>query len=103
MKDGRFLVGEDAAERQLLYPQDTVTEVKRKMGSEERIKLSNKYYSPEELSSRLLVHLKAYAENYLKEPVDSAVITVPAYFNNEQRKATMEAGKIGRASCRERV
>ncbi|NLZ83970.1 MAG: Hsp70 family protein [Clostridiales bacterium] len=94
MKDGRFLVGEDAAERQLLYPQDTVTEVKRKMGSEERIKLSNKYYSPEELSSRLLVHLKAYAENYLKEPVDSAVITVPAYFNNEQRKATMEAGRL---------
>ncbi|MDF2907867.1 MAG: 2-alkenal reductase [Herbinix sp.] len=94
MKEGRFLGGEEAAERQLLYPQDTVTEVKRKMGSNERIKLSNKFYSPEELSSKLLVHLKAYAENYLKEPVDSAIITVPAYFNNEQRKATMEAGRL---------
>lgn len=94
MKEGRFVIGEDAAERQLLYPQDTVAEVKRKMGSGERIKLSNKYYTPEELSSKLLVHLKAYAEYYLKEPVDSAVITVPAYFNNEQRKATLEAGGL---------
>lgn len=92
--EGRFIVGEEAAERQLLYPQDTVIEVKRKMGSDERIKLSNRYYTPEELSSRILVHLKAYAENYLKEPVERAVITVPAYFNNEQRKATMEAGRL---------
>ena len=64
------------------------------MGSKERIKLSNKYYTPEELSAKLLVHLKACSENYLKEPVDRAVITVPAYFNNEQRKATLEAGRL---------
>lgn len=93
-KEGRFVIGEEAEERQLLYPQDTVTEVKRKMGSGERIRLSNQYYTPEELSAKLLVHLKACAENYLKEPIDSAVITVPAYFNNDQRKATLEAGKL---------
>ncbi len=94
IKEGRFVTGEAADERQMLYPQDTAIEVKRKMGSGDRIKLSNKYYTPEELSAKLLVHLKAYAENYLKEPVDSAVITVPAYFNNVQRKATLEAGRL---------
>ena len=92
-KEGRFIAGEEADERKLLYPQDTSVEVKRLMGSGERIRLSNKFYTPEELSAKLLVHIKAYAETYLKEPVDSAVITVPAYFNNEQRKATIEAGR----------
>ncbi|MFA9466249.1 MAG: Hsp70 family protein [Velocimicrobium sp.] len=102
VEDGHFIVGEEALARQLLYPEDTVIEVKRKMGEDKKIRVSGKSYTPEELSSKILAHIKTYAESYLKEPIERAVITVPAYFNNEQRKATIEAGRLA-GFCVERI
>lgn len=89
-----FLVGERALERALLYPEDTVMEIKRKIGEEGAILLAGKEYTAIELSAKILSYIKGYAEEYLQESVEQAVITVPAYFNNQQRSATMEAGRL---------
>jgi molecular chaperone DnaK (HSP70) len=92
--DGALLVGEVARNQYALYPERTVKSIKRKMGSDERVELAGKSFSPQEISAIILKRLKGVAETYLKQPVDKAVITVPAYFNDAQRQATREAGEI---------
>src|SRR5256884_947907 len=115
-KDGQRLVGAPARRQQVTNPQNTIFSIKRFMGrkfdevTEEmtivpyevvqgpngdvRVKAAGKQYSPPEISAMILQKLKADAESYLGETVDSAVVTVPAYFNNAQREATKDAGKI---------
>lgn len=88
------IVGKKAKNQKLLYPEDVITEVKRFMGSEKRYFIKNKEYSPTEISSFILKKLKEDAENRFKKKITKAVITVPAYFNEIQRKATFEAGKL---------
>ncbi|NLA33257.1 MAG: molecular chaperone DnaK [Tenericutes bacterium] len=92
-KGGERIIG-DAAKRQAITNINTVTSIKRIMGSKEKTKLEGKEYTPEELSAMILSYLKDYAEDYLGEKVSKAVITVPAYFNDAQRQATKNAGKI---------
>ncbi len=92
-KNGEIIVG-DAAKRQMVTNPDTVYSVKRLMGTDEKIKANGKEYTPEEISAMILSYMKDYAESYLGEKVTKAVITVPAYFNDAQRQATKNAGKI---------
>ncbi|MCI5724169.1 MAG: molecular chaperone DnaK [Erysipelotrichaceae bacterium] len=92
-KNGERIVG-DAAKRQLITNKETVYSVKRLMGTDEKVTLEGKQYTPQEISAMILTYLKGYAEAYLGEPVEKAVITVPAYFNDAQRQATKDAGKI---------
>ncbi|MCR4856536.1 MAG: molecular chaperone DnaK [Erysipelotrichaceae bacterium] len=92
-KDGEIIVG-DAAKRQVVTNKDSVSSIKRLMGSNERVHVNNKDYTPQEISAMILQYMKKYAEAYLGEPVTKAVITVPAYFNDAQRQATKDAGKI---------
>ena len=92
-KNGERIVG-DAAKRQVVTNKDTVSSIKRLMGTNEKVEVAGKKYSPEEISAMILSYLKDYAEGYLGEKVTKAVITVPAYFNDAQRQATKNAGKI---------
>ena len=92
-KNGERIVG-DAAKRQLLTNTNTVYSIKRLMGTNETVTLEGKQYTPQEVSAMILTYLKDYAEAYLGEKVTKAVITVPAYFNDAQRQATKDAGKI---------
>ena len=92
-KKGEKIVG-DAAKRQALTNPNTVISIKRKMGTNEKVELEGKKYTPEEVSAMILGYIKDYSESYLGEKVDKAVITVPAYFNDAQRQATKNAGKI---------
>ncbi|MBQ6323931.1 MAG: molecular chaperone DnaK [Bacilli bacterium] len=92
-KKGEKIVGE-AAKRQALTNPNTVISIKRKMGTSEKVKLEDKKYTPEEISAMILSYIKDYSEAYLGEKVEKAVITVPAYFNDSQRQATKNAGKI---------
>ena len=92
-KDGEIQVGE-VAKRQLVTNPDTVSSVKRKMGLKEKISANKKTYTPQEISAMILQNLKKTAESYLGESVTEAVITVPAYFNDAERQATKDAGKI---------
>ncbi|MDD6468255.1 MAG: molecular chaperone DnaK [Erysipelotrichaceae bacterium] len=92
-KNGEKIVG-DAAKRQVVTNKNSVISIKRKMGSNEKVNLEGKDYSPQEISAMILQYMKTYAEAYLGEPVTKAVITVPAYFNDAQRQATKDAGKI---------
>ena len=92
-KDGEIVVG-DAAKRQIVTNKDSVSSIKRLMGSNEKVHVNNKDYTPQEISAMILQYMKKYAEGYLGEPVTKAVITVPAYFNDAQRQATKDAGKI---------
>jgi len=89
-----LLVGQPAKNQAVVNSERTVLSIKRKMGSDYRIKINGKKYSPEEISSIILSRLKQYAEEYLGNEVKKAVITVPAYFNDAQRQATINAGKI---------
>ncbi|MGV3480625.1 MAG: Hsp70 family protein [Sphingobium sp.] len=91
--DGAYLVGMAARERQSTHPDRTATAFKRYMGTQQTVTLGRKSFSAEDLSALVLRSLKADAEAYLGEPVTSAVITVPAYFNDRQRKATRRAGE----------
>ncbi len=92
-KKGERVVG-DAAKRQALTNKDTISSIKRKMGTSEKVEMEGKQYTPEEVSAMILSYMKDYAEKYLGEKVTKAVITVPAYFNDAQRQATKNAGKI---------
>lgn len=92
-KDGERQVGE-VAKRQAITNPDTVQSIKRHMGSDYKVNIEGKDYTPQEISAITLQHLKAYAEDYIGEKVEKAVITVPAYFNDSQRQATRDAGII---------
>jgi len=92
-KNGEIIVGE-AAKRQAVTNPETVSSIKRHMGTSYKAHVNGKDYTPEEISAMILQNLKKTAESYLGETVDKAVITVPAYFNDAQRQATKDAGKI---------
>ena len=92
-KNGERIVG-DAAKRQAVTNKDTISSIKRLMGTNQKVEMEGKQYTPQEVSAMILQYLKAYAEDYLGEKVEKAVITVPAYFNDAQRQATKDAGRI---------
>lgn len=92
-KDGDRIVG-DAAKRQVVTNKNSVISIKRLMGTDKKVELEGKKYTPEEISAMILSYMHTYAEEYLGEKVTKAVITVPAYFNDAQRQATKDAGKI---------
>ena len=93
-KDGNLLVGESARRQAVTNPENTISAFKRKMGTKEKITLAGKEYTPQQLSSFILQKIKKDAESFLGEPVQKAVVTVPAYFNDAQRQATKDAGSI---------
>ncbi len=93
-KSGERLVGEPAKRQAVTNSEKTISSIKRHMGTDYRVKIDDKRYSPQEISAMILQKLKADAESYLGEKVTEAVITVPAYFNDAQRQATKDAGKI---------
>lgn len=92
-KNGERQVGE-VAKRQAITNPDTVQSIKRHMGTDYKVKIGDKEYTPQEISAIILQHIKSYAEDYIGEKVEKAVITVPAYFNDAERQATKDAGKI---------
>ena len=94
IKGGEETVGEVAKRGAISNPNNTVYSIKRKMGTKEKVEIDGKKYTPEEISAKILMKLKNDAESYLGEKVTKAVITVPAYFNDAQRQATKNAGKI---------
>ena len=93
-KNGERLVGQIAKRQAVTNPDNTVISIKRKMGTNEKVKIEGDEFSPQEISAMILQKLKADAENYLGTTVTQAVITVPAYFSDSQRQATKDAGKI---------
>ena len=93
-KNGERLVGETAKRQAITNPDNTISSIKRHMGDNYKVTIEGKGYSPQEISAMILQKLKADAESYLGETVSEAVITVPAYFNDAQRQATKDAGKI---------
>ena len=93
-KDGERLVGQIAKRQAVTNPEHTIISIKRKMGTAEKVKIDDDEFSPQEISAMILQKLKTDAESYLGSKVTQAVITVPAYFNDSQRQATKDAGKI---------
>lgn len=93
-ESGNMVVGERARAQYVLAPERTAIEIKRKIGTGEKIRLGQKEYTAVELSAKILEYVKRYAEEYLKMPVNRAVISVPAYFDDIQRRETAEAGKL---------
>ena len=93
-KNGERLVGQVAKRQAITNPDHTVSSIKRKMGTDAKVNIDGKSYSPQEISAMILQKLKTDAEAYIGEPVTQAVITVPAYFSDSQRQATKDAGKI---------
>ncbi len=99
-KNGERLVGETAKRQALTNPDRTIISIKRHMGTDHKVKIDDKEYTPQEISAMILQKLKADAESYLGEKVTDAVITVPAYFTDSQRQATKDAGKIAGLNVR---
>jgi molecular chaperone DnaK len=93
-KDGQLLVGEPARRQMVTNPEGTVLAAKRKMGTDFKFNVYDKEYTPQQISSFILQKIKRDSEAYIGETVDKAVITVPAYFNDNQRQATKDAGEI---------
>ncbi len=93
-KGDEELVGETAKRQAVTNVDNTIASIKRKIGTKEKVSANDKKYTPEEISAKILMKLKSDAEAYLGEKVTEAVITVPAYFNDAQRQATKNAGKI---------
>ena len=93
-KDGERLVGEIAKRQAVSNPDNTIISIKRDMGSDRKVRIEGKDYTPQEISAMILTKLKNDAEKYLGEKITEAVITVPAYFSDSQRQATKDAGKI---------
>ena len=93
-EDGNLLIGNAARNQYALYPERTIKSIKRRMGDDEHQSLGEKSYTPQEISAMILKRLKEIAELHLEQQVDTAVITVPAYFSDAQRQATREAGEI---------
>ena len=94
IKDGEVIVGQIARNQAIVDPTHTIRSIKRKMGSNEKIEVDGTEYTPEQISAMVLQKMKRDAEAYLGQPVNNAVITVPAYFNDSQRQATKNAGEI---------
>src|SRR5437667_4257780 len=92
-RDG-ILVGQPAKRQAVLNPDRTVMQIKRKMGTDHKVRIDGKDYTPQEISAMILRKIKTDAEAFLGQPINRAVITVPAYFNDAQRQATKDAGKI---------
>lgn len=93
-KDGQLLIGETAKRQTTANPEGTIIEIKRKMGTDYKINIQGKEYTPQQISAFILQKIKKDAETYLGVPVKKAVITVPAHFNDNQRQATKDAGEI---------
>ncbi|HOJ84904.1 MAG TPA: Hsp70 family protein, partial [Bacillota bacterium] len=93
-KDGQRLVGQVAKRQAITNPERTILSIKREMGTDHRVEIDGKKYTPQEIAAMILKKLKTDAENYLGESVTQAVITVPAYFSDSQRQATKDAGTI---------
>lgn len=93
-KNGERLIGEPAKRQAITNPDKTISSIKREMGTDHKVAIDDKKYSPQEISAMILQKLKADAESYLGEEIKEAVITVPAYFTDSQRQATKDAGKI---------
>ncbi len=93
-KDKKVLVGEPARRQAISNPERTITAIKRKMGTDYKVEIDGKKYTPQEISAMILQKIKEDTEAFLNEPVTKAVITVPAYFNDAQRTATKDAGRI---------
>ena len=93
-KDGERIVGDPAKRQAVLNPNNTIMNIKRKMGTKHKVTIKKKKYSPEEISAMILQKIRADAEAHLGVDIEKAVITVPAYFNDSQRQATIDAGKI---------
>ncbi len=93
-KDGQLLVGEPAKRQAITNPEGTIFEIKRKMGTDYKVRIHGKEYTPQQISAFILQKIKRDAEAYLGTPIKKAVITVPAHFNDNQRQATKDAGEI---------
>ena len=92
-ESGNYIVGDRAKSQLLLRPNSTIAEIKRKMGTDEKIRLDREVLSPIEISSKIIAYAKRYASAALEEEIKEAVISVPAYFNEIQRRATVEAAE----------